>query len=651
MASGFGYFEGDAVALSTYNGVIVAAKVEQSVNTSARTVTVSVTAYVGYKRMAGGSWTISDNTRLWQTNHSDAYLSATAGDATNSVTKSFGAFSYGTQTVDTGTVLSVYWGQLKGTNTWSGVNYTNYVVSSKTYSYDSAGTAIRDTWSVRIHEYDSQYGWKDSSASGSFTTDSIAPSYTAPTGLAATWGSHTWNSVTGTVSITGYGTPSAASGRYIEFGACASSNTSYGPMYRCAMQTNSTSATMTVTNSSSGTLAIKGAMDYKIGAYATNTQLSTRRLYGTVYHTPPAPLQSITKTETQGTNYVSTVFTVTGGTSTNNTSATVATEIRISTDGGSTWSTGWTEIGTGTAWTAKTYTANIPYGGVSVKIQARQRYYGQYSEVKELSYASAAAVRPENPVVSVNSVTWNSASLSGSIDSYGRPGSLSGRKLNIGLADGNTGSPAGMEVQTAGATSATVTVNNSSTAVRGGLTLKGMMTVYPYTYANNTVANNIVYGSAVTLPPAPGQLSYFVDPNDMHLYTISYSGDVAKNITTYTQADLTRTVRYADSTDPTNWTYIVNGSSVPVGDVTTQQISLTAGHTYTVEAWMDYAGEQSEVSTVTFTVVSPAGKLYCSMGDQTERIEHLYGSVNGQTKKITKLYGSVNGVAKLIFED
>ena len=207
MASGFGYFEGNAVALTTYNGVIVAAKVEQSVNTSARTVTVSVTAYVGYKRMAGGSWTISpDNTRIWQTNHSDAYLSATAGDATNSVTKSFGAFVNGVQTVNTGTVLTVYAGQLKGTTTWSGTSYTNYVVSSKTYSYDSAGSAINGTWSVHLHEYDSTYGWKDSTASGSFTTDSIGSAASAPSGAAVKYNSSTHNSINITSTVSSWGT-------------------------------------------------------------------------------------------------------------------------------------------------------------------------------------------------------------------------------------------------------------------------------------------------------------------------------------------------------------------------------------------------------------------------------------------------------------
>ena len=652
MASGFGYFEGNAEALSTNNGIIVAAKVEQSVNTSARTVTVTVTAYVGYKRMAGGSWTISpDNTRIWQTSHSDAYLSAAVGNTTNTVSPNFGAFVNGVQTVNTGTILTVYAGQLKDTTTWSGTSYTNYVVASKTYNYGTDGAAISDTWSVRIHEYDSTYGWNDSSASGSFTTDSITPSYTAPTGLTATWGSHTWNSVTGSVSITGYGNPSSASGRYIEFGVCASSNTAYGAPYRFATQQNSTSASKTITNSSSGSLAIKGAMNYKIGAWATNTQLASSKLNSTVYHTPPAPLQSITKAETEGDNYISTVFTITGGDSTNNTNATVRTQFRWSSDGGSTW-TGWNNISTtGTAWTAvSTPAQNIPYGS-SIKVQARQKFYDEYSEVKELSYNSTAATAPSGLAIAVGTKNWNSVQLTGSVGNYGRPKSISGRALNIGLAETASINAAAMEVRNLNTSSKTVTVNQSSTAVRGGLTFKGMMTVYPYTYANNTKAENVTFGNAETLPPAPGTLSYSIDPNDERYQTISYVGVAANNVANYDPALLTRTVRYADSSDPTNWTYIENDTQVALTTATAQQITVPASHSIVVEAWLTYNGNNSQVSTVTLTNSQDPKHIYCSMGDLTEALDHIYGSVGGETKKLIKVYGSVNGVAKLIHED
>ena len=520
-------------------------------------------------------------------------------------------------------------------------------VGSGTYDAQGNAPSLNVTWAWNVNSSWANYQCPHGTAT--LTGQSIGPEYTAPTGLAVEWKSHTWNSVTGKVTLSSYGVPSSETNRYIELGVCSSTNTAYGAPYRYVTTPRSTNSTMTVQANSSGAFVLKGATPYKLGAYATNTQRFVGIIQGTVRYTPPAPLQSITKTETQGNNYISTTFTITGGNSTNNSNNNVQTQFRWS--DGNTW-TNWTNVGSaGTAWTAVTTAAqNVPYAS-NITVQARQVYQNQYSEVKELTYTSAAATAPSGLTIAVNSKTWNSANLTGEVGDYGKPKSISGRALNIGLAETASINAAAMEARSTNVSTKTATVNQSSTAVRGGFTFKGMMTVYPYTYANNTKANNVTFGNAEVLPPAPGQLSYSVDPTDIHLHTITYTGDASKNITTYTQADLTRTVRYADSSDPTNWTYIANDVSAPVGDVTTQQVSLTAGHTYTVEAWMGYMGEQSEVSTVTLTVAPPNGKLYCSIGDQTEQIEHFYGSVNGQTKKITKLYASVNGVAKLIFED
>ena len=670
MASGFGYFEGNAVALSTNNGLIVAAKVEQSVNTSARTVTVSVTAYVGYKRMAGGSWTISDNTRLWQTSHSDSYLSATAGDVTNSVTRNFGAFANGVQTVNTGTVLTVYWGQLKETTRWDNKDYTNYVVSSKTYSYDNAGSAINGTWSVHLHEYDSTYGWNDSTASGSFTTDSIGSAASAPSGAAVQYNSSTYNSINITSTVSSWGTGYTGT-PHLQQIVCLPTSTasnwmSNGRQVKDNLTTSKTS-TQSVTNSNStaynGGLTIKGASNYKVASYASTNIGESHAFNAALVYTPPAPIGTFTKlTETRGATAVATRFQIIGGSSSQNSSNSVTTQYRLSTDGGATFGN-WTNVGSAaSAYTTKNLDLNIPYSA-NVSIQARQVYQNLASQTSTITYTALGPVAPSNPAVTVNSKTWNSANLTGSIDDYGYPSAASGRKINVGLADGDSGSPAGMEIQTANATSATVTVNQSSTAVRGGFTFKGMMTLYPYTFANNTLASNIVYGNAEVLPPAPGQITYSVDPNDVSSYTISFTGDASKNITTYTPVELTRTVRYADSNDPTNWTYIVNDANAPVDWVTTQTITISAAHTVIVEAWMTYMGIQSEVTTLSITNSSDPVRLYGAARKEdpdnpgtlldpvAEEIEHLYGSVNGTAKKIKKLYASVNGVAKLIFED
>lgn len=520
-------------------------------------------------------------------------------------------------------------------------------VGSGTYDAQGNAPSLNVTWAWNVNSSWANYQCPHGTAK--LTGESIGPEYTPPSGLAVEWNSHTWNSVTGKVTLSSYGVPSSETNRYIELGVCSSSNTAYGAPYRYVTASRSTNSTMTVQANSSGAFALKGATPYKIGAYASNTQLNTRILQGTVRYTPPAPLQSITKTETRGDNYISTTFTITGGSSTNNSSNSVQTQFRWS--DGSTW-TNWTNVGSaGTAWTAVTTAAqNVPYAS-NITVQARQVYQKQYSDVKELTYTSAAATAPSGLTITVNSKTWNSANLTGVVGNYGIPKLLNGRALNIGLAETASIHAASMEVRSTNVSTKTATVNQSSTAVRGGLTFKGMMTVYPYTYANNTKAENITFGNAEVLPPAPGTLSYSIDPNDERFQTISYVGVAANNITNYDPTLLTRTVRYADSDDPTNWTYIENDTQVALTTATTQQITVPAGHSIVVEAWMTYDSNSSQVSTVTLTNSSAPKRIYGSFNRETVCLDHIYGSVNGETKKLIRIYGSVNGVAKLIHED
>lgn len=491
----------------------------------------------------------------------------------------------------------------------------------------AGGQNISGSW--RCDWYASSGGTRYYNISG-YLPSGITP----PSGLGVEWISHTWNSVTGKVTLSSYGVPSSANNRYIELGVCDSANSNYGSPYRYTITYRSTNATMTVQADSSGALTLKGMTNYKLGGWATNTERATSTLQSTIRHTPPAPLQSITKAETEGDNYISTVFTITGGDSTNNTNATVRTQFRWSSDGGSTW-TGWNNISTtGTAWTAvSTPAQDIPYGS-SIKVQARQKYYDEYSEVKELSYNSTAATAPSGLTIAVGTKNWNSVQLTGSVGNYGRPKSISGRALNIGLAETASTNANAMEVRSLNTSSKTVTVNQSSTVVRGGLTFKGMMTVYPYTYANNTKANNVTFGNAEVLPPAPGQLSYSIDPTDESKQTISYVGVAADNITNYDPTLLKRTIRYEDAANPGVWTYIVNDVQTALTTTTTQLITVPGSHTYNVEAWMTYDGVDSQKSIVPLTNTQDPKKLYCSVYDSTyddrvtKTVEHLYGAVS-----------------------
>ena len=130
-----------------------------------------------------------------------------------------------------------------------------------------------------------------------FTLSGIPQGAVAPSGLSVSVASIADTSASFSVSLSSYGTPSAADGRYIEAAILGSS--SYGNPYRYAVARNTTSSTITVSNSSStGSTAITivGNTQYHYGAYATNTSLSISTVGGT-FTTRPAYITSITSND------------------------------------------------------------------------------------------------------------------------------------------------------------------------------------------------------------------------------------------------------------------------------------------------------------------------------------------------------------------
>ena len=506
--------------------------------------------------------------------------------------------------------------------------------------------------------------WTGSLSSGSKTATWTCPWYngtksysitgtlpaktSAPTGLYINNVSSTWNSVTGTVGLSSYGNGSGT--KVLEMLVLTQSYVAGLPHRLEQVTDGSMSKTFTVSNSSAypaaGSIDIKGAGIYYTGVYANNGSETTRYAGGSIA-TPPSPLQSITYSATQGSTNVTISITITGGTSTNNNSNTVTTYYRYSTNGGSSYSS-WASAGTGTTWTAKTASFTCNYGA-SVVVQAKQTYSGKDSEVKQITFTATNGTAPSGGSVTVTGSTWNTVSLSASGVSYGNPSGVSGRSITFGIRESTSASSNNRVSTATNTTSSTATLSNSSSTTTTGLTLKGMLAFYTFMTANNTVQSATVVSSSTAqyLPPAPGTCSYTNDGGA--LYTVSYTGIAANNVTNYTASDLTRSVRY--KIDNGAWTYIDNAAVKTVTAVTSQQITVPYQSTATVEAWMSYKGTNSQVSTVSITNANNPVHLYGSVSGQAKEIKHLYGSVNGQAVKINKLYASVGGVAKKIFED
>lgn len=239
-----------------------------------------------------------------------------------------------------------------------------------------------------------------------FTLSGIPQGAVAPSGLSVSISSIADTGASFSVSLSSYGTPSSADGRYIE--AAIMGQSTYGGKYRYDIAKNKTSSKITVTNSSktnsSNPLTIIPNTQYWYGAYATNTSLSISKVQGT-FVTRPAYITSITANDVgQGEVY----FTVNHASE--GSANTVVTELSYDKE---TWQTVSDEFNLSLSEQTTLYvrrsnnSGSTPIFSISVTPSTRVKLYGsvnnQAKEIKKL-YGSinGQSVRIRKLYASVN---------------------------------------------------------------------------------------------------------------------------------------------------------------------------------------------------------------------------------------------------------
>lgn len=268
---------------------------------------------------------------------------------------------------------------------------------------------------------------------------------------------------------------------------------------------------------------------------------------------------------------------------------------------------------------------------------------------------------PEGGYITYNSSTWNTINATSGVTSWGAAQGNIHAMVVTGQTNGSADSyttyaHARREFFYDGTSSlshsfAMTTATTSQTYDGNPLEIKGLLHYKLGYYNSNSIGSVSGLDSTLHyLPPAPGQISYS-DPGGggAKTYPVSFTGVVANNHTTYDSANLTRTVRYKIGSG--SWTYVANDTVAALNSATSFNVTIPASSTATVEAWMTYHGEQSEVSTITISNTNQGCALYGSVSGQTKKLGPVYASVNGQTKKLVKIYASVNGVTKKVYED
>lgn len=255
--------------------------------------------------------------------------------------------------------------------------------------------------------------------------------------------------------------------------------------------------------------------------------------------------------------------------------------------------------------------------------------YGYNTNLTWTLYFDQSGSAPSGLDVTLTSVQDTGATMAVTLNSYGSPASEANRYIEADIMGQSTFGGKYRYDTSIAATSATITVNNSSkTNSSNPLTIVPNTQYWYGAYATNTVmSTSIVKGTFITLP------AYISD------VTVNDVGGGEVVISVIHASEGTADTAYTEySYNQTSWTTVQDTFRLEVHSATTLYIRRR-NSTGTTPV--------RTVSIVPATTI----KLYGSVNNQAKEIHKLYGSVNGQAVRIRRLYGSVNGRSKLIFED
>lgn len=444
-------------------------------------------------------------------------------------------------------------------------------IYGKTVSRTVSGTGSRSV------TYTAGSGYRaDFQGTWTATVDGFPGVNTQPAAPTVTIKSKTHNSATFGVSLSSYGNPSGASGRYIE--AAILAQNSYGNSYRYEIAQNTSSATITVNNSSrtgSTALTIQGNKKYWYGGYATNTALSNSVVTGTFY-TPCPPLSALSLSSQTYTTYNRVNATISYTRQSDGGAETRTGYYRFSSDGGSTWSA-WTSFGT-VSNTTGTFTATGLPTASTITLQAKLNTpNGGDSEVKTATITTQATHTAPNfsnfAYEDINSAT-------------------------TALTSNNQ-----IFIQGQSQPRVTISTANKATA-NDGATITG------YTASLNAESIQIAYSSSASVsgtfgtkrPTASGTLALAVAAND----SLSLAKSVSKNVTVIPWAAPTLTATATRQNNfENNTTVKISGTYSQILVNNTVKNTLAVAYRFkksTDSSWGSWTSKTATISGSNFTV-------------------------------------------------
>lgn len=265
------------------------------------------------------------------------------------------------------------------------------------------------------------------------------------------------------------------------------------------------------------------------------------------------------------------------------------------------------------------------------------------------------ATAPSGLSVSVTSRTYNTLTMSGSLNSWGTH-SGSNQAFCLGVFPSSATSWAGGRREwinnSPGETkSYSATLSNSSTSLDGGVTLKGCGAYKAGIYARNGSGLEASYVNSTVYYTPPAQPSISVTDAGYTFTNRKVTVTCTGANTSYNNNNtVTFYYRYKKSTDANYGSWVSMGTGTATSSKSAT-LTLDGSTTYNFQVLQQYQSQNSDAASANYTTpaVPDQGILYGPVNGVAKKIIKLYGSVNGQTKEIKKLYGSVNGQSKRIF--
>ena len=490
-------------------------------------------------------------------------------------------------------------------------------------------------------------------------TITIGSQTSPPTGLSVSLVEKYTNGAKFNVSVSSYGNPSSASGRWIEAGI--SDTNSWAGNLRSANKTNTSSSSITVNNSSTKTtsLTIQPNTRYYFGGYAWNTVHDTSGMFGNFVTLAPSP--TVTVGSVSGNSATINYSTVADGGYYNKT-------IQYSTDGGTTWQTGATVTG-GSAQSGSFTIDNLP-GGENTVLVRTNTTSGSDSpisitiEIEKLAKFYGPALRYKivgGYTSSVNENMFSGFTAEGFMQSYeekfgamyGVPDHIT---VNHEAEDGSTTTGKCIWIYFDNGTRKFCTEVTASIVMdlniwgmnfpgsEGSLTPDAdtvtLNSIYYDGYKSKEVKK--LYGSVKNYEGADGlthervmtdQPESIVDVNQTaFLNFLENSNLFKKDVEKYGEPQ--QLLCYVATLGSTHNVYVAGGYGQGV-----------------TSAWYFHASN-SDWTVVASQLLSATGiTLETSANLSASRINLVNPRYSSVSKKITKLYGSLNGEAKLVFKD